>query len=58
VESSEEPETEKQVQLNFVREIFGNPFRPVAVDPSWLAWNDGTVVKLAQGIYEGEVMGR
>jgi hypothetical protein len=35
-----------------VRDIFGNPFRPVTIDPSWLAWNDGTVVKLAQGIYD------
>ena len=33
--------------------IFGNPFRPApAVDPSWLAWNGGTVAKLAAGIYD------
>jgi hypothetical protein len=31
--------------------IFGNPFRPAALDPSWLAWNDGTVAKLAAAIY-------
>jgi hypothetical protein len=36
----------------WIREIFGNPFRPVSVDPSWVAWNDGTVVKLAQAIYD------
>jgi hypothetical protein len=35
-----------------LREIFGNPFRPVTVDPAWLRWNDGTVPKIAQGIYE------
>jgi hypothetical protein len=35
-----------------IRDLFGNPFRPVALDPSWLAWNEGTVVKLAQGIYQ------
>jgi hypothetical protein len=34
------------------RDIFGNPFRPVAVDPTWLTWNCDTVVKLAQGIYD------
>jgi hypothetical protein len=34
------------------REIFGNPFRPVAIAPAWLAWNDGTVPKLAQTIYD------
>jgi hypothetical protein len=33
------------------RDIFGNPFRPVAADPRWLSWKDGTVVKLAQSIY-------
>jgi hypothetical protein len=29
------------------------PFRPApAVDPSWLAWNGGTVAKLAAAIYD------
>lgn len=37
---------------NVLRDIFGNPFRRVTVDPAWLAWNDGTVVKMAQCIYE------
>jgi hypothetical protein len=37
-----------------LRDILGNPFRPAhAVDPSWLAWNDGIVAKLAAAIYEG-----
>ncbi len=35
-----------------LRDVFGNPFRPVAVDPAWLAWNCGTVVHLAQAAYE------
>jgi hypothetical protein len=34
-----------------LRDVFGNPFRRVTVDPVWLTWNDGTVVKLAEGIY-------
>ena len=34
------------------REVFGNPFRPVTLDPNWLTWRDGTVVKLAQTIYD------
>jgi hypothetical protein len=34
------------------REIFGNPFRPVVIDPSWLAWNHGALVKMAQAIYD------
>jgi hypothetical protein len=39
-------------QIFLLREIFGNPFRPVAADPNWLAWNGGTVPKLAQSIYD------
>jgi hypothetical protein len=31
------------------RDIFGNPFRPVAFDP---AWRSDTVVSLARGMYE------
>jgi hypothetical protein len=31
----------------------GNPFRPPrSLDPSTLAWNDGTVVRLARAVYE------
>jgi hypothetical protein len=32
--------------------VLGNPFRPVAFDPAWLAWNDGAVAKRAQAIYD------
>jgi hypothetical protein len=35
-----------------IRDIFGNPFRPVAVDPSWLTWRNAAVTKLAQTIYD------
>jgi hypothetical protein len=36
-----------------VRDIFGNPFRPPTPIPqAVLDWNDGTVVKLAQAIYD------
>jgi hypothetical protein len=31
--------------------VFGNPFRSVALDPAWLGWNDGCIVKLAKVIY-------
>ncbi len=33
----------------FLRDIFGNPFRPVVVDP---AWRTSTAVAIAQGMYE------
>jgi hypothetical protein len=40
------------LQAELFRELFGNPFRPVAIDPAWRQANDGTVVQLAQAIYE------
>jgi hypothetical protein len=40
-------------QCAILRDIFGNPFRSVpAVHPSWLAWHDATVPRIAQSIYE------
>jgi hypothetical protein len=32
--------------------VFGNPFRTITVDPSWLVWNHGTVLALARRIYD------
>ncbi len=49
---------EERAQCGLVRDIFGNPFRPVALDPAWLAWNDGTVPKLAQAIYDERAFDR
>lgn len=43
---------ERQCQISSIRDIFGNPFRPVTQNPSWMAWNDGTVGNLAQTIYD------
>jgi hypothetical protein len=46
-------------EAELVRDVFGNPFRPLpAVAPSWLLWNDGTVEKLARGIYEERAFDR
>jgi hypothetical protein len=37
--------------VRLLHEIFGNPFRPVALGtPDWLAWNRGTVPALARTI--------
>jgi hypothetical protein len=38
-----------------MRDIFGNPFRPATLDPSWLT---STVVALARGIYEERAFDR
>src|SRR5262249_53955080 len=39
-------------QVALIRCVFGNPFRPHAIDPAWLTRNDGTVKQLAQAAYE------
>ena len=44
-----------QVEVSVIRDIFGNPFRPATLDPSWLT---STVVALARGIYEERAFDR
>jgi hypothetical protein len=34
------------------RDVFGNPFRTVVIDPNWLDCNDAAVRHLAQAIYD------
>jgi hypothetical protein len=55
VEVAGAPELKSQAHL--VRDIFGNPFRPVTVNPSWLTWKDGTLLHLARSIYEDRRFG-
>jgi hypothetical protein len=43
---------EVRVQSSLLRDIFGNPFRPVDLDPAWLTWHGGAAVKLAWAVYE------
>jgi hypothetical protein len=40
---------ERSQQMHFLRDVFGNPFRPVAFDAKW---RTDTVVSLAKGMYE------
>jgi hypothetical protein len=37
---------------NLLRELVGDPFRPAQSEAAWLAWNDGTVRRIAQAIYD------
>jgi hypothetical protein len=45
-------------QCHWLRCLFGNPFRNVSIDPAWLLWNDGTVVKVGKGIYDEQAFDR
>jgi hypothetical protein len=51
-------QAEEEAQADLLREMFGNPFRPKSVEPAWLTWNGGTVVKLGQGVYEERAFDR
>jgi hypothetical protein len=46
---------ERGRQANLFREILGNPFRPVIVDPAWLT---RTVVEVAQATYDQRAFDR
>jgi hypothetical protein len=39
-------------QAVLLRDLLGNPFRPITISLAILAWNDGLVVRLAQAAYE------
>ncbi len=43
---------ERKAQTHLLRDICGNPFRPVAREASWVAWEGGTIQKLAFAAYE------
>jgi hypothetical protein len=43
---------EQGAQAALLRDILGYPFATVRIDPAWRAWNKGTVVALAQTIYD------
>jgi hypothetical protein len=43
---------ERRQQSELLRELLGNPFRPVALDPAWLTWGGGTVARIARAIAE------
>lgn len=42
----------RQTQAVLVRDIFGNPFRPITINPGLLTWHDGLLVSMAQKMYD------
>ncbi len=49
------PVAVERLRSDLLRCIFGNPFRPVTADPTWLT---STVVALARGIYDDRAFDR
>ena len=51
---TQELEAARRANADLVRDIFGNPFRPVSLDP---AWRTRTAVALARQMYESRDFG-
>jgi hypothetical protein len=50
---------ERTAQADLLRDIFGPlPFHTVALNPDWFDWNDSTIMKLAQPIYDDRAFDR
>jgi hypothetical protein len=49
---------EQAVQARLLRDIVGDPSRTPRVEPSWLAWNERTIPKLAQAAYDDRAFDR
>ncbi len=48
-----EIKSEEAAQAVLLRDVFGNPFRPLpTVDPAWSVANNGSVERTAQVIYD------
>jgi hypothetical protein len=41
---------ERKAQCDILRDVMGNPFRPVTIDARWLAWSHGAAASLVQSI--------
>jgi hypothetical protein len=48
-------EAERTAQAHLIRDIYGNPFRPVAFDPRW---RTADTLGLARGVYEDRAFDR
>jgi hypothetical protein len=49
---------ECSAQLRLLRDILGNSLRPPCIAPEWLAWNGGTVTRLAAAVYDERAFDR
>jgi hypothetical protein len=50
-------EQENWAQCHLVRDLSGNPFRPLPIlGSSVLTWNDGLIVQIANAVYDDRVM--
>ncbi len=48
----------RRAQADFLRDLFGNPFRLMCFDPAWISWGGGVIPNLAQAVYDEQAFGR
>ncbi len=56
--ASRSKSSEETYQAALLRDVFGNPYRPLNLRPEWLVWASGTVVKMAKAIYDERAFDR
>jgi hypothetical protein len=56
--SHQERKVRQAAHADWLRDIFGNPFRAVTIDPGWLAFGDNAVPQIARAIYEERAFAR
>jgi hypothetical protein len=56
--SAVEARRERARQAAWLRDLFGNPFRPSRLDPAWVRWHDDCVGHIARGIYQEQAFDR
>jgi hypothetical protein len=49
---------ERTNQAALVRDIFGNPFSPITIDPGIFTWDTGIIPRIAQTIYDDRAFDR
>jgi hypothetical protein len=42
----------RRLHCDLLREVFANPLRPVAINPTWLSWNSAAVPAIARHFYD------
>ncbi|HTU21789.1 MAG TPA: hypothetical protein VMG10_27370 [Gemmataceae bacterium] len=48
----------KIMRCELLRDVFGNPFRPVTIDSAWMCWSDRLLQNLAQSTYDERAFDR
>jgi hypothetical protein len=51
-------ERERTVQADLLRDLIGNPFRPIIIEPKWLTWSNNAVPEQAEAIYQERAFDR